>query len=159
MAAQNGKRSSSGASSKLAPQPILPRKLANKAKSVGAASGTDKGQDISNNRTVYINQSVKALRDQNRPVAALRELARVDGTVGSAIFNFVEIAHTSFKVWAFDAATHQPSLPGTMVARTILARFDTVYDYTLGFADKPTISMTVEQMREFLNPQRPGKGR
>lgn len=146
MAAQNGKRGSSGASSKLAPQPILPRKLANKAKSVGAASGTDKGQDISNNRTVYINQSVKALRDQNRPVAALRELARVDGTVGSAIFNFVEIAHTSFKVWAFDAATHQPLPEATMVARTILSRFDTVYDYTLGFADKPTIRMALEQM-------------
>lgn len=146
LAAQKGTRGGKGGAGKLAGEPILPNKLASKAQSQNAASKSAKNQDISNNRTVYINQSVKALRDQNRPAAALRELSRLDGTVGSAIFNFVEIAHTKLKVWAFDAATHQPSLPGTMVARTILARFDTVYDYTLGFADKPTISMTVEQM-------------
>lgn len=147
MAAQTGKRSGGGgAAGKLAGQPVLPRKLANKARSVAAASSTDKGQDISNNRTVYINQSVKSLRDQNRPAAALRELARVDGTVGSAIFNFVEIAQTNFKVWGYDAATNQVSPEATMVARALLNRFDTVYDYTIGFSDKPTIRMALEQM-------------
>lgn len=148
MATQTGKRSSGGnsAAGKLAAQPVLPRKLANRARSVAAASSTDKGQDISNNRSVYINQSVKALRDQNRPAAALRELSRVDGTVGSAIFNFVEIAQTDFKVWAYDAATHQVSPEATLVARALLNRFDTVYDYTLGFSDKPTIRAALETM-------------
>lgn len=146
MAAQSKTRGGTRAGNKLASDPVLPKKLANKAKSVSVASKNDKGQDISNNRTVWINQSVKALRDQNRPAAALRELARVDGTVGSAIFNFVEIAHTGFKVWAYDASTNQVSPEATQVARTLLARFDTVYDYTLGFADKPTIRMALEQM-------------
>jgi len=149
LAAQKGTRGSrggSGASSKLAGDPVLPKKLANKARSQASGSSVEKGQDISNNRTVYINQTVKTLRDQNKPAAALRELARVDGTVGSAIFNFVEIAHTGFKVWAHDAATHQLSPTGTMVAQTLMSRFDTVYDYTIGFSDKPTIRMALEQM-------------
>lgn len=145
MAAQRGKRGGGG-SGQLGGDPVLPTKLANKSRSVGSASATEKGQDISNNRAVYINQSVKTLRDQNRPAAALRELARVDGTVGSAIFNFVEIAHTRYKVWAYDAATHQVSPEATLVARSILARFDSVYDYTIGFADKPTVRMALEQM-------------
>ncbi len=149
MANQQGtksrKKGASG-SSKLNAEPILPGKLASKASSRNSAARTQKGQDIINNRTTLINQSVKALRDQNRPAAALRELARLDGTVGSAIFNFVEIAHTNFKVWAMDAETHQVSQSGTMVARTIMSRFDTVYDYTLGFADKPSIRMALEQM-------------
>ena len=33
-----------------------------------------------------------------------------------------------------------------MAAQTLLSRFDTVYDYTLGFADKPTVRMALEQM-------------
>ena len=135
-----------GANSKLAGQPVLPKKLVNKVRSTNQAGKVERGQEISNNRTAYINLSVKALRDQRQPAAALRELLRVDGTVGSAIFNFVEIAHTGYKVWAFDAATHQPSLEATMVARTILSRFDTVYDYTSGFADKPTLRQAIEQM-------------
>ena len=147
LAAQKGTKGSTGSgSSKLAGDPVLPKKLANKARSQASASSTGKGQDISNNRTNYLNTSVKSLRDQNKPAAALRELARVDGTVGSAIFNFVEIAHTSYKVWAFDAATHQLSTEGTMIAATLLSRFDTVFDYTLGFADKPSIRMALEQM-------------
>lgn len=147
MAAQTGKKTGgSGAAGKLAGAPVLPRKLAKKATSVSAASSVEKGQDISNNRTSYINQSVKSLRDQNKAAAALRELARVDGTVGSAVFNFVEIAHTNYKIWAYDAATNQVSPEATLVARTLLNRFDTVYDYTLGFADKPTVRQALEQM-------------
>lgn len=146
MAAQKGLTGSKRAGGKLAADPVLPTKLAAKAKSQTAASKTGKGQDLTNNRAVYINQRVKTLRDQNKPAAALRELARVDGTVGSAIFNFVEIAHTGFKVWAFDAATHQMSTEGTMVAQTVLARFDTVYDYTVGFSDKPAMAQAIEQM-------------
>lgn len=148
LAAQTGSKggSGSGGAKKLAGDPVLPKKLANKAKSQAAATKQGKGQDISNSRASYLNTSVKALRDQNKPAAALRELARVDGTVGSAIFNFVEIAHTGYKVWAYDAATHQLSQEGTMAAQTLLSRFDTVYDYTLGFADKPTVRMALEQM-------------
>lgn len=147
MAAQNGTRGTgAGRGGKLTADPILPKKLANKVKSVSAASSVEKNQDISNNRLNYINQSVKSLRDQNRAAAAIRELARVDGTVGSAIFNFTEIAHTTFKVWAFDAATHQMSPSGTMLAQTLMARFDTTYDYTLGFSDKPTMRQAIEQM-------------
>lgn len=147
MATQQGAKGRKGAAGgKLAGEPVLPNRLANKVKSQAAATASQKGQDISNNRSGYINQSIKTLRDQNKPAAALRELARVDGTVGSAIFNFVEIAHTGYKVWAFDAATHQMSPTGTMVAQTILSRFDTVYDYTKGFSDKPTLRMAVEQM-------------
>lgn len=126
--------------------PVLPRKLANKARSVSAASSTERGQDISNNRISRINQSIRALRDQQRPAAALRELSRVDGTVGSAIFNFVEIAHTRYKIWAFDSATHQPSPEATMIARTIVSRLDNTTDYTVGFTDKPTMRGAVEQM-------------
>lgn len=130
----------------MAGDPVLPKRLANKATSVAKASSVEKGQDISNNRTSWINTSVKSLRDQNKPAAAIRELARADGTVGSAIFNYVEIAHTGYKIWAHDAATHQMSPEGTLVAQTVMARFDTVYDYTIGFSDKPTMRMAIEQM-------------
>ena len=148
MAAKQGVKGTGGrgAGGKLATEAVLPKRLASRAASKNAAAAFDKGQDITNNRTALINQSVKSLRDLQKPAAALRELARLDGTVGAAIFNFVEIAHTPYKVWAFDAATGQVSPSGTMLARSIMARFDTVYDYTGGFSDKPTIRMALEQM-------------
>lgn len=59
-----------GANSKLAGQPVLPKKLVNKVRSTNQAGKVERGQEISNNRTAYINLSVKALRDQRQPAAS-----------------------------------------------------------------------------------------
>lgn len=125
-------------------QVTLPSRLVNKAQSNTPASGTDSGNAIPRDNTRAANQSIQAFRVQNNDVAAVRALDLIDGTVSSAIFSFVEIANSSFKVTAYETDTHQYSEPGTQMARSVVASLDTLFDYSKGFADKRSLDSTIE---------------
>jgi hypothetical protein len=122
----------------------MPTRLVNKAQSQTAASGFDKDNAIPRDNTRAANQSIIAFRSTNNDVAAVRALDLIDGTVSSAIFSFVEIANSPYKVAAFETATHQFSEDGTQMARSVLAGLDTLYDYSKGYADKRSLSSTLE---------------
>lgn len=125
-------------------QTVLPTKLVNKVQSQTVASGYTKDNSIPKDNTRAANQPIQSFRNQNNDVAAVRALDLIDGTVSSAIFSFVEIANTSFKITAYETASHQYSEQGTQMARSVAASFDTLYDYTKGYADKRSLSATIE---------------
>ncbi len=123
---------------------VLPKRLMNKAQANTTASGYDKDNAIPRDNTRAANQSIASFRSQNSDVAAVRALDMFDGTFSSAIFSFVEIANAPFRVTAYETATHQYSEDGTQMARSLVASLDTLYDYSKGFADKRSLSSTLE---------------
>lgn len=125
-------------------QVVLPTRLVKKAVSQTAASGTGSGNAIPRDNTRVANQSISAFRTQNSDVAAVRALDLYDGTVSSAIFDFVEIANSGFKVIAYETTTHQFSMDGTQAARSVLASMDTLYDYSKGYADKRGLNSVID---------------
>lgn len=125
-------------------QATLPTRLVNKLQSNTPASGTDRGNAIPRDNTRAANQSIANFRFQNNDVAAVRALDLVDGTVSSAIFSFVEIANSPFKVTAYETMTHQYSEQGTQMARSVVSSLDTLYDYSKGYADKRSLTATIE---------------
>lgn len=125
-------------------QVVLPTKLVKKAVSNTPSTGYDKGNAVPKDNTRAANQSIQAFRTQNSDVAAVRALDLIDGTVSSAIFSFVEIANSSFKVTAYETDNHQYSEAGTQMARSVVAAMDTLYDYSKGYADKRSLTSTIE---------------
>lgn len=125
-------------------QVTLPTKLVKKAQANTPASGFTRGNAVPKDNTRAANQSIQAFRSQNSDVAAVRSLDLIDGTVSSAIFSFVEIANSPFKVTAYETDTHQYSEEGTQMARSVVASFDTLYDYSKGYADKRSLTSTIE---------------
>lgn len=125
-------------------QATLPTKLVNKLQSNTVASGNDRGNAIPRDNTRAANQSIANFRFQNDDVAAVRALDLIDGTVSSAIFSFVEIANSPFKVTAYETMAHQYSEQGTQMARSVVSSLDTLYDYSKGYADKRSLTSTIE---------------
>jgi len=125
-------------------QVTLPTKLVKKAQAQTPASGSDRGTAIPKDNTRAANASIQSVRTQNNDVNAVRALDIQDGTVSSAIFSFVEIANSGFKLTAYETDTHQYSVEGTQMARSVVAALDTLYDYSKGFADKRSMTATIE---------------
>jgi len=123
---------------------VLPTKLVKKAQANTSASGFTRGNAVPKDNTRAANQSIQSFRVQNDDVAAVRALDLIDGTVSSAIFSFVEIANSSFKVTAYETDTHQYSEEGSQMARSVVASLDTLYDYSKGYADKRSLTSTLE---------------
>ena len=122
----------------------LPRKLATTARTETPASSVDKGGDIPRESPLFINQEIRALRDANRSTAAIRKLAQADGTVSTAVFDYVQVAMSGYIVKAFGSGDHQFNLEGSQLAKSILASMNTLYDYSAGYADKMTVDALVE---------------
>lgn len=123
---------------------VLPTKLVKKALATTVASSVDKGNAIPKDNTRSANQSILTFRSQNSDIAAVRALDIIDGTFSAAIFDFVEIAHSAFKVTAYDTLSHQYSEQGTLAARSVVSSLDTLYDYSQGYADKRSLSGVIE---------------
>jgi hypothetical protein len=70
-------------------------------------------------------------------------LAKKEGTVGSAVFSFGEVAHSGYSVKAYSPGTSQFNQQGTVLAQDQMARMDTLYDYTLGYADRRTVNAVI----------------
>lgn len=124
----------------------LPSSLGKTARSKTVPSQTEKGQDIAKPSTQFINTDLRALRNSTTPTAAVRLLARINGTVSAAVFDFVQIACTDHTVMAYDSVTHEFSPEGTLLAKSIIARLDTLYDYVEGYGDKQPIEGLKESM-------------
>jgi hypothetical protein len=129
----------------LAPkQLVMPRSLATKAKTVGPASGLEKGAEIRKPSQLIQAESVRSLRNQGRIAEAVRRLARVDGTTSAAVFTYVQVANSGYTIKAYDGSTHEFSAEGTQIARSVAAGMDTLYDYSEKFSDKRTMDALIE---------------
>ncbi len=123
---------------------LLPRRLSVKPLSDTPASASDKGNEITRDIVNVANTAIGAYRTGATDIAKLRQLDSFSGTVSTAIFSFVEVANSGFSVTGFDPESHQMSLEGTQVAKSVLASMDTLHDYSKGFTDKRAIPGVVE---------------
>ena len=125
-------------------QVVLPRKVRVKAQTATPASGTDKGVDIRNTEDLYWNQDIAQIRQLSGTAAALRALDKKDGIVSSAIFNMVAIANSGLEVRAYNSTDSVFSPEGVQLAKSLIAQMDTVYDYTLGFAKRKSMTAVID---------------
>lgn len=124
-------------------QITLPSKLATRATAATVASRYDAGATIPDaNRAIY-NDSVRMLRGTGAVAQALRLMVRKEGTLSSAVFNFVAIANSGLTLRAYDTQTNQFSSEATRTAQGLFAAMDTLEDYT-GYADLMTVGQLTE---------------
>lgn len=123
---------------------VLPRRLSTKPLSDTPSSATDKGNEITRDITNVANLSIQNFRNGATDIANLRNLDSYGGTVSNAIFSFVEVANSGYTLSAYDPTTHQLSPEGGQIAQSVLAKMDTLFDYSKGFADKRSIPGIVE---------------
>lgn len=123
----------------------LPKGIGGAAKAKTKAGQTEAGTQISQ-LTSYLNKDLRSLRSSSVPTEAVRILARMNGTVSAAVFSFVQVANTDHKILAYDSVTHEFSMEGSLLAQSILARFDTLYDYSEGFGDKQSLGSLKETL-------------
>lgn len=124
----------------------LPSTVGKVAKSQTTAATTPQNQAIPKPDTRFINTDIRTLRNSQEPTSAVRLLARINGTVSAAVFDFVQVACTEHTLLAYDSITHEFSAEGTLLAQSIVARLDTLFDFTEGFGDKQTVSSMKESM-------------
>jgi len=127
-------------------QPIvLPRSLVNKAvtETVFDRAGADQVVPRDNRQTV--NEAISASRARNSLIGSIRELYSREGTFSSAAFSFVEVALSGYSAKAYNTQTGQFDLAGSLMARQIIAGFDTLFDYSQGYGDKTSFESLLEQ--------------
>jgi len=130
---------------------VLPRSVAKKATTKTISSKTAKNGVIPNDSSGYYNQSVQDIRNEPSQATALRKLCKKAGHVSSAVFSFVEIAKSGFTATAYVTGTNEHSQDGTNVAKSVMARLDTLYDYSKGYADVMSLDSLIETMLREAN--------
>lgn len=125
---------------------VLPRKLVSSAASKTVESATAKGEKIVNPDQSYARRDPRVLRAQGQTAEAIRILAKENGNLSTAAFDLVQIADSGFTVTAYLPSTSQFSPEGTMLAKSVIASMDTLYDYTQGYAKKRPVSMVVQTL-------------
>lgn len=94
----------------------------------------------------FINNNLNKVRHWRNRTEMLRYLAETQGPVATAVHNFIQVANNGFKVCAYNVSDDTFSEEGTDAAMSMLARLDTLYDYTEGFSDKLTVASLLEMM-------------
>lgn len=128
-----------------ADKPVLPNRLIAGARSLQPATGRDVDSTLTNPNASYFNKSLSDVRQAASIPEALKILARVHGDVSAAIGSMVRLANTPLSVRAYDQ-NHQLSPDGTALARSVLRRMDTPFDYTAGYDDRMAVSGVTESL-------------
>ena len=123
---------------------VLPKRLLTKAVAQTPASGVDNGNALPTDTFSILNKSVQDLRRTNQVPEALRQLISFDGTVSSAVYDFVEVAHSDYTVIAYDPITHQMSTEATSLVNSFISRMNNLYDYSKGFSDRLSMDSLIE---------------
>lgn len=123
---------------------VMPSRLLTKAAAQTPASAVDNGQALATDSFSVLNRSVQELRRQDQIPEALRQLVSFDGTTSTGIFNFVEVAHSPYRVAAYDPVTHAYSPEATRLAHSFIARLNSLHDYSKGYSDRLSMDGVVE---------------
>ena len=129
------------------PQLKLPKNLAQGAKSRVRPTDSSSAGTTLRQTSLYdvINRSANSYRTASNTTQLMRELARLEGPISSAVNSLVQIANSGFRVWVADASTNRFSYDGWLLCQSILAALDTTFDYTEGHASKAG-SETIKQV-------------
>lgn len=113
----------------------LPRKvIASKARLTDPGYSREANTDIRDTETSYLNSSIKTLREVD-PIQAIRALSRFNGVFSTAVSSYVQLAMSGYTLTGYAAGTNQYEEQLTQAAATVAASTDTLYDYTVGYAD------------------------
>lgn len=124
----------------------LPRAVIGKARSQNTLSGRDANQKILADNVVDVNNSIKTLRQGTQGGSIIRQLYDVDGLVSSLIVSLVRIAATPYKIKAYTTGTNQLDPAAVNAAESLISAWDTVWDYTKGYSDKPDMQGLIETL-------------
>lgn len=122
----------------------LPRKIAGKARTTGVSDGYDKNQSLRRDDRVSVNQSIENIRHGAPASALMRQLAETDGTISTAIVQFVSMAATQWRLEAYQTWTNEFSREGLMAAETVVSSLDTLWQYSNGYQDKRSLDELAE---------------
>jgi len=125
----------------------LPRQtFASKAQMSDVGYAKNNNAIIPDSEQSYFNVSAAQIR--SLPVTtAIRILTRVDGNFSAALNSYLRLGVASgFKVTGYTAGTHLFDPAATLAAQSILASLDTLYDYTLGFSSKQSLTGLLETL-------------
>lgn len=129
-----------------APSPALPRTLLGKAKTQTPFSRYKSGETVRRDTYVDLNQPISTKRGFNSAAETMRALAETNGLVSTALVNFVALCLTGYKVKAYWTNSQEFSRDGVLAAESIISAWDTVYDYSKGYADKPSMAGLMETL-------------
>lgn len=123
---------------------IMPKSIPSKVSAQTPASLVPEGQALQTDSFNTLNATVQSLRSQNKVPEAIRQLAAFDGTTSSAIFDFVEVAHSPYTVAAYDPVTHVYNPQATALTQAFISRMNNLYDYTQGYSDRLSLDTLIE---------------
>lgn len=99
----------------------------------------DRGQSISNSLNRYVSSSIKDVRNRTDINEIIRTLMREDGLFSSAANSLVALsANSGFRIAGYNSAGAM-DLGVMSMAYSVMDRFSTLHDYSLGYNDKPGI--------------------
>ena len=124
----------------------LPTRLAGKARTATPFSGYERGQNIPRDDRFDANQSIQTLRTSGKAGTITRALFENNGTISTAISQFVAMANTEIKFDAFVTGTNEYSPEGLVAVETVLSGLSTLWNYTTGYSDKKSL----ESLKETL---------
>lgn len=124
---------------------VLPRTIVGKSRTQVPTSGRERGQAIPTDNFHSLDTSIRDRRGFSTAAAFLRQLFRVDGIVSSVAQSLVGFAMSGYSVSGYQTGTLTMSPEAIRVAQALLASWDTVWDYSQGYADKPSVNTILEQ--------------
>lgn len=123
---------------------VMPKKVPTKVLSAPAQGVKESGQDVTRPDTMNRQLQIADIRAETDVVKAIRRLATDERFMSNAVFSIVQLALTKFRAVGYDNLTGEFNQDVTNVARQIMARMDTLTDYTQKFVKKPTLRQFVE---------------
>lgn len=122
-------------------QPVtLPRRVIGKARSQTVTSGRDKDTSFAKDNFHDPNVSMQSLRFFTDAATQLRTLFAVNGMVSSVVVSLVQMAMTDHTLRAYNTGTMDFSPEALVAAEGLVQAWNSVYNYTEGYADKPTMN-------------------
>lgn len=124
----------------------LPRKvIASKARLSDSGFSKTPGEVIADQERSYLNTSIQTLRKVD-PVQAIRALSRHNGIFSAAVHSYVQLAMSGYTLTGYQAGTNLYDESLTQAAAALQASTDTLYDYSLGYADKQSLDGIIETL-------------
>lgn len=128
---------------------VLPKNIVTAARSsIDPTRNTAANVKIADSTSAYnfYNASIADSRTISGRTALLRYLARTEGPLSTAVHNLVQVASNGYSVSAYSTGTNQFDVEGTNLANVIIARLNTLYDYSEGFSGKLSFKSLIEGM-------------
>lgn len=127
------------------PKVTLPRTIVGTAKVQLPTTGVEVGTNIPVDNVPDHNFDINAVRQIRGTTAQLRLLAETDGVTSTSMVSMVRIAMSGYALKAYATGTQQFSQPGLLAAENVISSWDTLFDYTQGYADKRALDALLEQ--------------